>query len=381
MVNWRRCLFLHRMIFLDNNSTTSLAPEVSEAIERFENSLAAGPDIDVNGLIDEARESVANLLGADSLSQICLMPGGTQSVRSALLKASRRKGFEQVITTAVEHNAVTSVCRTLEQQGFKITYLGVDGNGLLDLEVLRRALTSRTAVVSVMHANHETGVIFPVEEIAAVVKENSGAFFHVDGAMTAGKVPLDLKNTSIDLYSISAHKFNGPGGIGALYLRDPEKASSLFDNEFLQSAKPSSIVGLTAAADISRNLSSWKEISKLRDRLEFEILSKIPDSRLNGTADPTRRLPNTSNISFENTNGESIAAMLAEKNIWVSTGSACASFDHASSPTLKAMNVPYSYAMGSIRFSLSRYSTEAEVDAVIDVLPGIVARLRSTCNA
>jgi cysteine desulfurase len=205
----------------------------------------------------------------------------------------------------------------------------------------------------------------------------------VDGVNAAGKVPVDLKNTDIDLYAISGHKFHAPKGIGAVYIRKGTDLKSWFTGGGQENGRRAGteavhqIVGLGAAAEFVKDLSVRDDIRVMRDRLESKILEKIPNSRLNGTPDPAKRLPNTSNISFENTNGEAILARLDDLGICVSTGSACASADHAASPVLQAMNVPYSYAMGSIRFSLGRYSTNEEIDSVINVLPEIVSELRA----
>jgi cysteine desulfurase len=232
-----------------------------------------------------------------------------------------------------------------------------------------------------MLANNETGVLFPVEEIACIVKEHSNALVHVDGINAVGKIPLNLKNTEIDLFSISGHKFHAPKGIGALYVRDNVRLPSFLIGGGQENSKRAGteavhqIAALGAAADLVRDCSPMNEIFALRNRLETEILNKIPNSRLNGTDDYSKRLPNTSSISFSNTNGEAILARLYDSGVCVSTGSACNSETRQASAVLQAMNIPYSDAMGAIRFSLGRYNAAEEVDFVLEKLPGIIKDL------
>ncbi|HSK72375.1 MAG TPA: aminotransferase class V-fold PLP-dependent enzyme, partial [Pyrinomonadaceae bacterium] len=244
------------------------------------------------------------------------------------------------------------------------------------------ALRQDTAIVSTMLANNETGVLFPVEEIAGIVKEHSNAFVHVDGVNAVGKIPVNLKNTEIDFFSISGHKFHAPKGVGALYIRKAVQLPSIYIGGAQESGRRAGteavhqIVGLGAAAELVKDFSAMERVKDLRDKLENEILEKFPNSRLNGTGDSLKRLPNTSNISFENLNGEAILARLNDLDIYVSTGSACNSETHTASAVLQAMDIPYSQAMGSIRFSLGRYNTEAEVDFVLENLPKIIVDLQ-----
>jgi cysteine desulfurase len=234
-----------------------------------------------------------------------------------------------------------------------------------------------------MLANNETGVLFPVDEIGRIVKENSDALFHVDGVNAVGKLPVDLKATEIDLFSLSAHKFHGPKGVGALYIRRGVELPPRFVGGGQENGRRAGteavhqIAGLGAAADLAADLSQMSRVREMRDLLEAGILSSIPDAYLNGTNDPNLRLPNTSNISFENTNGEMILAKLDSLGVCVSTGSACNSQDHTASPVLQAMDIPYSKAMGSIRFSLGRFNTSEEVEFVLKNLPGIVSETRA----
>ncbi len=378
------------MIYFDNNATTPVAQQVFDAMRPFLTASYSNPASaysfarESKSVIDNARESVAGLLGARFADEIVFTSGGTESDNWAIMGALEASpGKNHIITTRVEHDAVRKLCEKLEGRNCRVTWLDTDENGLLDLDALRAALNDKTAVVSVMLANNETGILFPVEEIAGIVKENSNALFHVDGVNAAGKIAVDLKATAIDLFSISAHKFYGPKGIGALYIRDSVNLPSFYTGGGQERGRRAGteavhqIAGIGGAAEFVKDMSPMAQVRELRDRLETEILNKIPNSRLNGTNDPSKRLPNTSNISFENTNGEAILAKLDAAGVCVSTGSACNSQDHTASPVLQAMNVPYAYAMGAIRFSLGRFNTKDEVDIVIDELTKIVVQLRA----
>lgn len=377
------------MIYFDNNATTRIAPEVFEAMKPFltdfygNASSAYDFSHESKKAISLARENVAALLGANSPDEIVFTSCGTESDNWAIIGALEAKPEKNhIITTRVEHEAVRKLCEKLENRGFQVTWLDVDENGFLDLNELKTSLNEKTAVVSVMSANNETGILFPVEQIAQIVKENSDALFHVDGVNAVGKVPFDLKNTEIDLFSVSGHKFHAPKGIGALYVKEKIKLPSHFIGGGQESGKRAGteavhqIVGIGKAAEIVQDFERMERVSALRNKLENEILNKIPNSRLNGTKDYEKRLPNTANISFENTNGEVILARLNDLKIYVSTGSACNAESHQTSAVLQAMNIPFSDAIGAIRFSLGRYNTEAEVDQVLEVLPQIVAAIR-----
>lgn len=378
------------MIYLDNNATTRIAPEVLDAMMPFLTASYGNPSSahtfgrEVRASVETSRESVAELLGAATADEIVFTSCGTESDNWAIIGTLQVDPTRNhIVTTNVEHEAVRNLCAKVEQNGARVTRIEVDGDGLIDPLEVAAAVTPDTAIVSVMHANNETGVLFPVEQIASLVKKKSDALVHVDGVNAAGKVPIDLKNTAIDLYAISGHKFYAPKGAGAVYIRNGVGVAPWFSGGGQEGGRRAGteavhqIVGIGAAARLVMDMSPMERVRLLRDRLENEILEKIPNSRLNGTSDPARRLPNTSNISFENTNGEAILARLNDHGICVSTGSACASADHAASPVLRAMNVPYSYAMGSIRFSLGRYTTEEEVGTVLQILPGIIANLRA----
>jgi cysteine desulfurase len=378
------------MIYLDNNATTQVAPEVFDAMKPYLGSSYANPSSahsfgrSSREAVDNARQSVADLLGARRSDEIVFTSCGTESDNWAILGALRASPEnDHIITTRVEHEAVRKVCQNLEGSSHRVTWLEVDENGSLDLDALRAELTERTAVISVMLANNETGILFPVDEIGRIIKKKSNALFHVDGVNAVGKVPIDLKTTEIDLFSIAAHKFHGPKGIGALYIREGVELPSFFIGGGQERGRRAGteathqIAGIGAAAEFVKVMSSVANVRELRDRLETGILNNIPYSCLNGTSDSAKRLPNTSSISFENTNGEMIMARLDELGVCVSTGSACHSHNQTASTVLQAMNVPYSYAMGSIRFSLGRHTTGEEIDFVLEKLPRIVSELRS----
>ena len=376
------------MIYLDNNATTRVAPEVLDAMRPYLSEFFGNPSSahslgrEMKRAVEQSREQVARLIGAANTSEIVFTSCGSESdnwaIRGVLATQPRKK---HIITTQVEHEAVRNVCRLLENEGYEVTWLGVDGNGELDLDELRRALRPDTALVSIMLANNETGVLFPIEEIGRIVREKSEAVFHVDGVQAVGKIPIDLKNTFVDLFALSGHKLHAPQGIGALYIRKGLSLPSFIIGGAQEqgrragtSAVPG-IVGLGAAFHLALNDDGHDHIERLRNRLEDEILACIPNARLNGTADRSKRLANTSNISFEYVDGQNILMHLDDTGICVSTGSACHSTTHESSPTLRAMNVPFTTAQGSIRFSLGRYNTEAEIDTTLSVLPAIIEKL------
>jgi cysteine desulfurase len=374
------------MIYLDNNATTRVAPEVLDAMRPFLSDIFGNPSSahtlgrEMKRAIDESREHVASLIGAADTSEIVFTSCGSESdnwaIRGVLETRPEKK---HIITTLVEHEAVRNLCRLLENEGYEVTWLGVDHNGELDLDELRAALRPDTAIVSTMLANNETGVLFPIQEIGRIVHQNSGAAFHVDGVQAVGKIPINLEN--VDLFALSGHKLHAPQGIGALYVRQGVSLSPMIIGGGQEqgrragtSAVPN-IVGLGAACRLAREDDDHSRIERLRNRLEDEILKQIPNARLNGVADRSKRLPNTSNISFEYVDGQNILMHLDQAGICVSTGSACHSTTHESSPTLRAMNVPYTAAQGSIRFSLGRYNTDAEIETTLSVLPEIIAKL------
>src|SRR5688572_22414299 len=377
------------MIYFDNNATTQIAPEVVEAMNPFLEATFGNPSSAHSAgraarqAVENARDSVAALLGAGA-EEIVFTSCGTESdnwaIRGALAANTSRR---HIVTTRVEHEAVRKLCERLESEGYEVSLLDVDREGALDLAQVREVIGPETAVVSVMLANNETGVIFPVEAVGEIVRERSSALMHVDGVNAVGKVPIDLSNGLIDLFSTSAHKFHGPKGAGALYVRQGVEIDRMLIGGGQESGLRAGteavhqIAGLGRAAELVRDLSPMEYVRDLRNKLEEGILQRIPDAVVNGSRDPRRRLPNTLNISFPNLNGEAILAHLDNAGIYVSTGSACNAFDHKASAVLSAMNIPYSEAMGSIRFSLGRYNTEEEVEAVIRDMESIVGRLRN----
>jgi cysteine desulfurase len=376
------------MIYLDNNATTRIAPQVLDAMQPYLTEHYGNPSSahslgrTMKAAVENARQQVAELIGAASLSEVVFTSCGSESDNWAIGGfLEQNPDRRHIITTRVEHEAVRNLCEHLAQIGCEVTWLDVDGNGALDLDQLRRSLRPDTGIVSVMLANNETGVLFPIAEIGKIIRENSKAVFHVDGVQAVGKVPIDLKNLEVDLFALSGHKLHAPQGVGALYVRDGVKLPPFIIGGAQEhgrragtSAVPN-IVALGAACELARTSDEHDEIQRLRDKLEHEIVSQIPNARVNGTTAPGKRLPNTTNISFEYVEGENILLHLDREGICVSTGSACHSTTKVSSPTLRAMNVPYTAAQGSIRFSLGRYNTEAEIDRTLEVLPGIVEKL------
>jgi cysteine desulfurase len=376
------------MIYLDNNATTRVAPEIFAAMQPFLTEHYGNPASahtlgrTMKAAVEHAREQVAALLGAADTSEIVFTSCGSESDNWAIGGFLEQNPTRRhIITTRVEHEAVRNLCEHLAEIGCEVTWLEVNGHGELDLDDLRRALRRDTAVVSVMLANNETGVLFPIKEIGKVVRENSDAVFHVDGVQAVGKIPINLEDLDVDLFALSGHKLHAPQGIGALYVRNGIKLPPFIIGGAQEhgrragtSAVPN-IVGLGAACELAGTFDSHKRIEQLRNRLEDEILRRVPNARLNGISDRTKRLPNTANISFEYVEGENIMMLLDEAGICVSTGSACHSGTHQASPTLRAMSVPYTAAQGSIRFSLGRYNTEADIEHTLNILPGIIARL------
>lgn len=376
------------MIYLDNNATTRVAPEVLDAMQPYLGQVYGNPSSahalgrEMKRAVDHSREEVASLIGAADVNEIVFTSCGSESdnwaIRGVLATQPDKK---HIVTTLVEHEAVRNLCRLLENEGYEVTWLGVDQNGELDLDDLRAALRPDTALVSVMLANNETGVLFPMDEIGRVVRENSAALFHVDGVQAVGKISIDLKNSAVDLFALSGHKLHAPQGVGALYIRNGISLPSFIvgggqeEGRRAGTSAVPNIVALGAACRLALEDDGHALIEQLRNRLEDEILKTIPNARLNGVADRSKRLPNTSNISFAYVDGQNILMHLDQAGICVSTGSACHSTTHESSPTLRAMNVPYPVAQGSIRFSVGRFNTEAEIETTLSVLPGIIAKL------
>lgn len=374
-------------IYFDNNATTRVLPEVAEAMMPFYTEQYGNPSSihrfgnQVGARIAEARAQVAALIGAADPVEVIITSCGTEGDNAAIRgMLEARPDKRHIVTTQVEHSAVLGLCQHLEKKGYRVTWLSVDGEGGMDLDELRAALTDDTAVVSVMWANNETGVIFPIEQIGAIVR-SKGIPFHVDAVQAAGRLPLGVKDLPIDLLTISGHKFYAPKGVGALFVRrgitfPPFMIGGHQErNRRAGTENVAGIIGMGKAAEIalSRMAEDSVRIGLLRDRLETLLLESCPDSRVNGRGQP--RLPNTSNISFRYLEGDSILVLLDQEAICASTGSACTAGSSDPSHVLRAMKVPADWLQGAVRFSLGRFNTEEEVLYVNQKVPAIVQRL------
>ena len=379
------------MIYLDNNATTQVAPEVFAAMEPYLKDAYGNPSSAhalgrrMRTAVDDARAQVAELLGANDAHEIVFTSCGSESDNWAIGGfLEQNPNRRHLITTRVEHEAVRNLCEHLAQIGCEVTWLEVDRNGELDLDDLRRELRRDTGLVSVMLANNETGVLFPIEEIGRIVRENSDAVFHVDGVQAVGKIPINLRAWPVDLFSVSGHKFHAPKGVGALYIRNGIKLPPFIIGGGQERGRRSgteavpNIVALGRACQLAHQFTEHQRINSLRDRFEDEVLRLFPFARVNGVADRSKRLPNTSNISFEGLDGPEILRMLDDAGVCVSTGSACNAESRETSGVLRAMNVPYDLARGAIRFSLGRYNSAPEIDQTLDALSETVARLVNT---
>jgi cysteine desulfurase len=375
------------VIYLDNNATTMVAPEVLEEMLPYFSQWYGNPSSMhsfggmVGRKIRQARERLAALLGASD-EEIIFTSCGTESDSTAIYAALRANPDKKhIITSRVEHPAVKNLCDHLSKNGYRITTIGVDKDGNLDLDELYGHLTPDTAIVSLMWANNETGVIFPVEEIAEKTAA-AGILFHTDAVQAVGKLPIDLGATPIDMLSLSGHKLHAPKGIGALYVRKGTKFSPFLIGGHQEKGRrggtenTASIIGLGKAAELAAQKMTEENtrVLQLRDRLETELVNRVTHSFVNGKA--ARRLPNTASIAFEFVEGEAILLLMNEHGICASSGSACTSGSLEPSHVLRAMGVPFTAAHGTIRFSLSVYNTDAEIDFVIDRVPGIIERLR-----
>lgn len=376
-----------KVIYLDNNATTKVAPEVLESMLPYLKDLYGNPSsmhtfggkVEFN--IQEARTSVAALLGA-APEEIVFTSCGTESdstaIRAAILSNPDKK---HIITSRVEHPAVKNLFEYLSKNGYRVTFVPVDNKGRLDIDFLYNNLTENTALVSIMWANNESGVIFPIEEISRGVKER-GIVFHTDAVQAVGKIPIDLTKVDLDMLSLSGHKLHGPKGVGALYVRKGTKFSPFLIGGHQESGRRggtenvASMIGLGKACELAAEHLTEEntKVKQLRDKLENEIIKRIPNTLING--DRENRLPNTTSLAFEYVEGESILLMMDEFGICASSGSACTSGSLEPSHVLRAMGVPFTAAHGSIRFSLSIYNTEEEIDFIIEKLPPIIERLR-----
>ena len=378
-----------RKVYLDNNATTRMRPEVLEAmLPYFKDIYGNASSIHAFGrvartAIDQARAKVANLLGAANAEEIIFTSGGTEADNFAIrgvAHALKTKG-NHIITSSIEHHAVLNSCKFLEKEGYKVTYLPVDKDGIVDLDALKSAITDKTILITIMHANNEVGTIEPIEEIGRIAKEK-GIYFHTDAVQSAGKVPFEVKNMDVDLMSISAHKIYGPKGTGVLYIKKGTKITPLLYGGHHEMGKRAGtenvagMVGFGRAAELAKKeiLDEAGKLTALRDYLYKGIVSQIQYVTLSGH--PTKRLPNTLNVRFKYLEGESIILNLDMEGVAVSTGSACTSGSLEPSHVLTAMGVDPADTQGSIRFSLGMDNTKEDMDYVLQVLPPIISRLR-----
>ncbi len=376
-----------RPVYLDNNATTMVAPEVREAILPLLESEYGNPS-SMHGLggssgklLSEAREKVAAGLGC-SPSEIIFTSCGTEGDNTAIHSAiESQPDKKHIITTRVEHPAVLNVAKHLERKGYDITFLSVDSDGRMDLDQLRKAIRPDTALVSVMYANNESGVISPIEEMVQITKER-GVLFHTDAVQAIGKIPIDLKTLPVDYLALSGHKIHAPKGVGVLFLRrnTPFRPFMLGGHQELGrrggTENIPGIVGLGVAMDLAvKHIGEENtRVRAMRDRLEKGLMATIPDAMVNGIG--AERLPNTLSIAFKYIEGEAMLLLLDQFGICASSGSACTSGSLEPSHVLRAMGVPFTYAHGSLRFSLSVYNTDEDIDLVLKELPPIISRLR-----
>ncbi len=378
-----------KRIYLDYAATTPMYPEVVKAMLPYFTEAFGNPSSiysygqEAKGALEEARDKVAALIGAGS-EEVVFTGGGTEADNFALkgvAYANESKG-NHIITSSIEHHAVIETCKFLERRGFRLTYLPVDGYGLVDPDDVSQSITDKTILISVMSANNEVGTIEPIAEIGRIARE-AGVCFHTDAVQAVGHIPVDVNELEVDLLSMSAHKFYGPKGVGALYIRKGTKLLSFMHGGEQERKRRAStenipgIVGFGKAVELTQQEISQeaKRLTSLRDHLMKELLERIDHTRLNGH--PIKRLPNNVNVSVDFVEGESMCLNLDLENICVSTGSACSSSSLEPSHVLLAMGLSHEQAHGSLRFSLGKWTTEEEIGRVLEVLPQIVAKLRA----
>ena len=381
----------NKIIYLDNNATTQVDENVFEAMLPYFKEEYANPSSmydfakKSSDAIKEARGKVKDFLNAQSEKEILFTSCGTESANTAIRGVlAMNKNKRHLITTKVEHPCVLNVYKMLEKQGYRVDYIGVNSNGELDLEELSNSISDDTALVSVMFANNETGVINPVAKISEIIKsKNPNTKFFVDGVQAAGKIPIDVQACGIDMLGISGHKFHAPKGVGALYVNSKTIVTPLIIGGHQERGKRAGtenvpyIVGLGKACELAQDNLKYEatEVKRLRDKLENEILKNVFNARLNtGVAN---RVPNTTNIGFEYVEGELILLHLSDMGICASSGSACTSGSLEPSHVLRAMNVPFTAIHGSIRFSLSKFTTEKDIDYVTSVIPNVIEKIRN----
>ena len=376
-----------KTVYVDNNATTRVAGEVTDEMIPLLGELYGNPSSmhafggSVGKKIAEARAKTAALINA-SPEEIVFTSCGTESDNTAIRAAiESNPDKKHIVTTRVEHPAIKNFCEYLLKTGWRVTFVPVDKKGRLDVGRLMESLNDDTAIVSVMWANNESGVLFPVEELSRAVSDR-GITFHTDAVQAAGKIPIDVSNSGVDMLSVSGHKIYAPKGVGALYVRKGVKFSPVLIGGHQEKGRrggtenTASIVGFGKACELAASHpgNEMAKVKRLRDRLEAGLVKRTPKAYING--DEKNRLPNTSNIAFEYVEGEAVLLMMDELGICASSGSACASGSLEPSHVLRSMGVPFTAAHGSIRFSLSVYNTEEEIDFIIEKVPPIIARLR-----
>ncbi len=378
-----------KRIYLDNAATTPTHPDVLKAMLPYFTEAFGNPSSiysygqEAKGAIEEARTKVASLIGARD-EEIVFTSGGTEADNFALkgVAFANENRVNHIITSSIEHHAVIETCKYLERRGFSVTYLPVDKYGVVDPDDVRRAITDKTVLISVMHANNEMGTIEPIAEIGKIAKE-AGVYFHTDAVQAVGHIPVDVNELGVDLLSISAHKFYGPKGIGALYIRKGTKVVSFMHGGGQERRRRAStenvpgIVGLGKAAELARQEinEEVRQLTHLRDKLITGLLERLDHTHPNGH--PAKRLPNSVNMSVDFVEGEAMLLNLDQEGICASTGSACSSGSLEASHVLLAMGLSHEQAHGSLRFTLGKWTTDEEIERVLEVLPGIVNRLRA----
>jgi cysteine desulfurase len=376
-------------VYLDNNATTRIDPSVMAIMLPYLDQYYGNPSsihalgARVGQVIEIAREQVQSLIGAQYSSEVVFTSCATESTATAILSAVEAyPEKKEIITSVVEHPATLDMCRHLERKGYRIHWIGVNRQGELDLQAYRQALSDQVCLVSLMWANNETGTLFPIAQLAEMAK-SVGALFHCDAVQVIGKCPIDVKTTEIDMLSLSGHKFHAPKGVGALYLRRGTRFRPLLRGGHQERGRragtenAAAVIAMGEAAKLAQIAmadDALRRIGLLRERLEAGLLARIPNAFITGH--PLHRVPNTCNLAVEYVEGEALLLLLNQAGIAASSGSACTSGSLEPSHVMKAMQIPFTAAHGTLRFSLSRFTTEAEIDYVLDRLPPIVARLR-----
>ena len=377
-----------KLVYLDNNATTRIDPKALEVMLPYLDTYYGNPSsihrlgAVVGHAMETAREQVQQLIGAEHASEVIFTSCATEATSTAILSAVEAyPDKKEIITTQVEHPATLQLCQTLERKGYTIHWIGVDKKGRLDMTALKAALSRNVAIISIMWANNETGTIFPVEQVAQLAKRY-GVVVHVDAVQMVGKCPVNVQSCPIDMLSISGHKFHAPKGVGALYVKRGTKFRPLLRGGHQERGRragtenAASVIAMGKAAELAYIAleTDTLRIQMMRDRLEQGLLARIPSCFVTGF--PKRRVPNTTNIAVEYIEGEALLLMMNQVGIAASSGSACTSGSLEPSHVMKAMQIPFTAAHGTLRFSLSRFTTDEDIDHVLEQLPPIVERLR-----